>query len=87
MRFIGEDTVRIEILIEVRNHAFKHVHIIDRLGWEQVAPPLRAPIDPMDAYDAMQKAEKRKRLIDMISSKIAYTLVNAIADKYEKDNK
>jgi hypothetical protein len=86
MRFVGPDEVRISINIELDGHEVRHNHMIDRIAWERASPPRRAPMDQMDAYDAMQRAEERKRLIDMLSSKIAYSLVNAIADKYAKDN-
>ena len=87
MRFIDANEVRISVRIEIGGEReVAHNYIIDRIAWERVSPPRRAPIDPMDAYDAMQRAEERKRLVDMLSSKIAYSLVNAIADKYAKDN-
>ncbi len=86
MRFIGDNEVRIHIEIETDGHRMRQDHIIDRIAWERVAPPRRAPLDPMEAYDLMQRADERKRLIDVISSKVAYSLVNAFAEKYAKDN-
>lgn len=82
MRFIGADEVRIRISIEMGGKECRYDHLIDRIGWERVAPPTRAPLDPMDAYDAMQRAEERRRLIDMVSSKIAHALVASVAEKY-----
>ena len=84
---LDEEGVRIEIRVTVEGKLIRHGHIIDTLDWEDMSPPRRLLLDPLDVYDAQQRAEKRRRMIDMLSGKIAYALFSAIHEKYKEDTK
>lgn len=78
-----EVLIRIEIQIYGQRKAYQH--IISELDWERISPSKYLPLDSMQAYEEMKKAEERRRLIDMLSGKIAYSLINAINGAIQRD--
>lgn len=81
------DRVRITITVDIDGKRYGYNYDLTDTAWDRVAPPRDPPIHPMDVYEAQVKLEERKRLTDMVSGKIAYALVRAISEQYNKDGK
>lgn len=62
-----------------RGQRKEYRHAISRHDLDEITP-FRAPLTPAEAFEAMERAERRRRFVDMLSSKIAHAMTNALLD-------
>jgi hypothetical protein len=69
--------LKCSVRIDYRGEQLAFDHIISRIDLDSITPP-RMPLNPMDYADFQINAERRKRMVDMLSSDIAHALTNAL---------
>ena len=79
-------TLRVEIVDRIDDAYTPHskrlayIHTIDGLTFEDIAP-LRRNLHPMTPYqicEEYQRADRRRRVVDMVAGKIAHALTEGI---------
>ena len=76
----AEMVFRIECRWRGKRRTYQHA--LSRSDLDDILP-FTPPMSPQDAVEQMQREDRRRRMIDMISGQIAHAMTNALLSKMD----